>query len=478
VTGAWSPATGSLDFITLHRAYADGGLTPSQVIDAVYDRIAARGKDPAWITLVPRAVALDAARTLESRADRAALPLFGLPLSVKDSFDIAGMMTTEGCRAYAYEAEATDPTVTRLLGAGAILIGKTNMDQFGVGINGTRTDYGIPRCVFDPDYISGGSTSGGGVTVAAGLVSLALGGDAAGSGRVPAALQNIVGLKPTPGLVSLGGRSPAGMSASHTVLTLTVADAVTATRVLIGYDPEDPLSRPEADDFRLQAGPPPAVFRFGVPSAETRIFHGDAEAERLFDEAIARLEAMGGVAVPLDYGPFLAVARMLYEDAFIARRYANLQTFYDAHEAALHPATRTIVGWGRDYSGADVFVAQHRLARSRRVIGAMMDGIDVLVTPTTPTTFTVAAMGEDNIALNAVLGTYTNFVNLLDMCAIAVPNGLRADGKPQGISFVGLPLRDAQLAGFAAAWERQLGLTLGATQNPLPLVSLEKEFRP
>ncbi len=477
MTEAWSPSTGSLDFITLHRAYAAGALTPSRVIDAVYDRIAARGEDAAWISLVPRASALAAAHALEQRADKSSLPLYGLPLSVKDSFDIAGMMTTEGCRAFAHLADTTDPTVERLLAAGAILIGKTNMDQFGVGINGTRTDYGIPRCVFDNDYISGGSTSGGGVTVAAGLVSMALGGDAAGSGRVPAALNNIVGLKPTPGLVSLGGRSRAGMSASHSVLTLTVGDAVTATRILIGYDPEDPLSRPEADRFSLEAAPLPQVFRFGVPSAETRMFHGDAEAERLFDEAITRLEAMGGMAVPLDYGPFHAVAKMLYEDAFIARRYANLQAFYDAHEAALHPATRTIVGWGRGYSGADVFAAQHRLARYRRIIGGMMAGIDVLVTPTTPTTFTVAAMTEDNIALNAVLGTYTNFVNLLDLCAIAVPNGMRADGKPQGISFVGLPLQDARVAAFGAAWERQRGLALGATQNPLPPISFEKDER-
>jgi allophanate hydrolase len=367
--------------------------------------------------------------------------------------------------------------VTKLLAAGAIVIGKTNMDQFGVGINGTRTDYGIPRCVFDADYISGGSTSGGGVTVAAGLVSFALGGDAAGSGRVPAALNNIVGLKPTPGLVSLGGASRAGMSASHTVLTLTVADAVKATRILIGYDPEDPLSRPEADDFALETGPLPGAFRFAVPSASTRMFFGDVDAERLFDDAIAQLEAMGGVAVQLDYGPFHAVAKMLYEDAFIARRYANLQSFYDAHEEALHPATRTIVGWGKGYSGADVFAAQHRLARYRRIIFAMLSDVDVLITPTTPTTFTVAAMCEDNIANNAALGTYTNFVNLLDLCAIAVPNGMRPDGKPQGISFVGLPLQDQRIASFAAAWERQRCLTLGATGNPLPSMAIQKELR-
>jgi allophanate hydrolase len=471
---AWSAATGSLDFTTLQAGYGAGTLRPSTVVDAVFDRIAARGDDPAWISMVQRDAALAAARKLELRDDRASLPLYGLPMSVKDSFPVAGMMTTEGSRAFAHMAEITDPIVTRLLDAGAILIGKTNMDQFGVGINGTRTDYGIPRCVFDPDYISGGSTSGGGVTVAAGLVSFGLGGDAAGSGRVPAALNNIVGLKPTPGLVSLGGLSRAGMSASHTVLTLTVADSVTATRVMIGYDAADPASRPDAATFSLDIAPLPKTFRFGIPSTETRIFHGDAEAERLFDDAVETLRAMGGEPVPLDYAPFLAVAKMLYEDAFIARRYANLQSFFDAHEAELHPATRTIIGWGRNYSAGDVFVAQHSLLRLKRVILGMLAGLDVLVTPTTPTTFTVAQLAENNIALNAVLGTYTNFVNLLDMCAIAVPNGMRADGKPQGISFVAPALQDSLIASFGAAWTTRRGLSLGATGNPHPSSPLER----
>jgi allophanate hydrolase len=306
--------------------------------------------------------------------------------------------------------------VRRLLDAGAILIGKNNMDQFGVGLVGVRTDYGAPRCVFNSDYISGGSTSGGGVVVAAGLVSCALGGDAAGSGRVPAALNNIVGLKPTPGLISLGGRSKAGMSASHTLLTLTVQDAVSATQVLIGFDPDDPQSRPEAATTHLQIAPMPERFRFGVPSPETRLFHGDAEAERLFDAAIARLERMGGTRVELDYRPFHAVEKMLYEDAFIARRYANLRSFFDHHEAEIHPATRTIVGWGREYSGADVFEAQYRLARHKRTLLRHFEPIDVLVTPTTPTTFRVAEVEQGNIALNAVMAP-TRTSSICSICA-------------------------------------------------------------
>jgi allophanate hydrolase len=463
----WSRQTGSLDFVTLHRAYRAGSLTPADVVHAVYDRIEARGGDAAWIVVLPRADAL-AAEGLAATASPVTHPLFGLPMAVKDSFDIAGMTTSEACRAFAHVAERTDPVIGKLLDAGAILIGKNNMDQFGVGLVGVRTDYGAPRCVFDPAYISGGSTSGGGVVVGAGLVSFAVGGDAAGSGRVPAALNNIVGLKPTPGLISLGGRSKAGMSASHTVLTLTVEDAVTATQVMIGFDADDPLSRPESDAIRLEIAPVPATFRFGVPSRATRIFHGDAQAEALFDAAIDRLEAMGGTRVELDYRPFHTVARMLYEDAFIARRYANLRGFYDTHAAEMHPATREIVGWGRGYSGADVFEAQHRLARHKRALLGHFDGIDVLVTPTTPTTFTVAEVEADNIALNAVMGTYTNFVNLLDMCALAVPNGFRPDGLAQGISFVAPALRERDVLAFGAAYHRALGLCMGSTHNRIP----------
>ena len=464
----WSAATGSLDFATLQRRYRAGSLTPMAVVEAVYDRIDARGADAAWMQMVPRATAVAAAQRLQGHATPDSHPLFGLPMAVKDSFDIAGMTTTEGCRAFAHVAITTERTVQRLLDAGAILIGKNNMDQFGVGLVGVRSDFGAPRCVFDAAYISGGSTSGGGVVVAAGLVSFALGGDAAGSGRVPAALNNLVGLKPTPGLISLGGSSAAGMGASHTVLTLNVADAVTATQVLIGYDDDDPQSRPAADATRLRIGPIPASFRFGVPSPATRMFHGDGEAERLFDAAIGRLRQMGGHCVELDYRPFHAVARMLYEDAFIARRYANLRDFYDLHAAAMHPATREIVGRGREYSGADVFVAQHRLARAKRALLRQFDDIDILVTPTTPTTFTVAALEADNVALNAVMGSYTNFVNLLDMCAIAVPNGFRANGLAQGISFVAPELREAAVLAYGAAYHRRLGLPMGATGHAIP----------
>lgn len=457
----WS---GSLDRATLHAAYRAGELTPADVVAEAFRRIRARGQDNVWTALVPEAEALAAARALGPFDGR---PLYGLPLGVKDSFDIAGMTTSEACRAFAHVATATSPTVTALTDAGCIVVGKNNMDQFGMGLVGVRTDYGVPGSAFDPAYISGGSTSGGGVAVAAGLVSLALGGDAAGSGRVPAALNNIVGLKPTPGLIPLGP-SPAGMQASHSLLTLTVADAAAATQVLIGYDRNDPLSAPEAAGFALRLDPPPRAFRFGVPDAATLTFAGDGAAEALFARAVATFAAMGGTPVPVDMTPFFAAARMLYEDAFIARRYANLERFLADHLDALHPATREIVSQGMRYSGADVFRAQYRLAGYRQMARHAFEGFDVLLTPTTPTTFTIAAVEADNIARNALMGTYTNFVNLMDMGALALPAGFRPDGQPLGVSLVGLPFAENRLLTLGAAYERRLGAPLGATRHRLP----------
>jgi allophanate hydrolase len=465
---SWSRDTGSLDFRTLHEAYRAGTLTPTAVVEAVYGRIDARGPDPAWTSLVPRETALATAAALEASGKGPDdLPLYGLPFAIKDSFDVEGYPTSNGCKADERIATSTDDNVRLLIEAGAIAIGKNNMDQFGMGLVGVRTDYGIPSCVFNSDYISGGSTSGGGVVVAAGLVSFALGGDAAGSGRVPAALNNLVGLKPTNGLIPLGD-SPAGMTASHTVLTLTVEDNVAAIRTLIRHDRDDPGSLPEAEKFALAVEPMPKTFRFAVPSRESRIFAGDAEAEALFDAAIARLETMGGTAVPFDYAPFHAAARMLYEDAFIARRYANLEETYQRCGDRFHPATREILTSALKYSAADLFVAEHKMARYRKLAMALFEDVDVMVTPTTPTTFTIAELAEKNIERNAIMGSYTNFVNLMGFCALAVPNGFRPDGLPQGLMFIAPSFEDNLLLGFGAAYHEALGLAMGATGHKLP----------
>lgn len=452
--------TGRLDIATLRGLY-DDGAEPADVVEAVYRRLDAREGDPAWIALVPREAALSAARALR-RDDRPSQPLWGIPFGVKDNFDLQGLETTNGCRAAARLADTTTPIVQKLIDAGAIPVGKNNMDQFGVGLNGTRTDYGIPRCAFNERYISGGSTSGGGVAVAAGVVSFALGGDAAGSGRVPAALNNIVGLKPTPGTVpSSGIPSAAGMVGSHSLLTLTVADAVSATEVILGHDPADPFSKREGAAMSLDPPPLPERFRFAVPDAGSRRFEGDSEAERLFDEAVARLERAGGEAVSTDLSMYLAAAKALYEGPFIAQRTANLAAFLDRHADALFPATREILSWGRKWSAMDLFKAQYEMAGVAQAARALFDDVAFIAVPTTPTTVTVDDMLADNIPLNAMLGTYTNFVNLLDLPAISVPAGFRGDGLPQGLMLIGPTLSDARLAAFAALHEEAAAIAPG-----------------
>jgi allophanate hydrolase len=471
---SWSAEDGSLDLATLRRLYRAGALKPRDLVEAVHARIERRGgsADPVWITLFPQDWALARAADLEGLGDPDSLPLYGVPIGIKDNFDLAGFPTTMGCQAWSRTPPRTDPLVERLLALGAIPIGKQNMDQFGMGLVGVRSDFGIPRCAFDDRYISGGSTSGSGVAVATGLVSLALGGDAAGSGRVPAALNNIVGLKPTPGLVPQVPAAPggAGSIGTHSFLALTVEDAVTATRAVIGYDARDPVSRPEADGFALVLRPLPTDFRFGVPDARGRTFHGDADAAALFEQAIERLAAMGGTPLAIDMTPFNEVAAMLYGGPWIAQRHANWGAFFAAHPDAVHPATRAILAEAERYSAADAFRAIYRLGALRQEIRAIFAAIDVLVTPTTPTTFTVAEVEAEPIALNSVLGTYTNFANLLELCVCAVPNGFLPSGLPQGISFIGPPLEDARVASFAAAYHRRLGGRVGATATERAMI--------
>ncbi|WP_224702102.1 allophanate hydrolase [Devosia aquimaris] len=467
---SWSPTSGSLDLTTLTEAYATGALTPTQVISAIYDRIDARGEDHVWIHLVSRADALAAAAALEAEGYDGR-PLWGIPFSVKDCNDIIGLPTTNALPEGAYVADSSGQAITRLFDAGAILIGKTNMDQFGIGLVGMRTPYGACSSVFNPDYISGGSSSGSAVSVAAGLASFSIANDAAGSGRVPAAFNNIVGIKPTPGLVSnacVSGGGCVKTIETLSVFALTVEDGMAVTRLIAGYDPSYPFSRPEADDVPLVPVPPPAAFKFGIPKGDALRFFGDAEAERLFGEAVARAEAMGGTAVPVDFTPFEETQRILYEGPWISERALSLDAVLARHGEAIHPVTRQILSKSGGFTALDTFAAIHRIAELKRDTRAVWDEIAVLMVPTTPTIYSKAEIAADPIALNARLGIYTNFVNLMGLCGVAVPNGFRADGLPQGVTFLAPGFAEARAAGIAAAFHRRTGLNLGAFDNPYP----------
>src|SRR4051794_452166 len=356
----------SLDLTTLARGYADGSLSVATVMKTVLARIEAAGDDRVWISrccweeVIGRAEALDGM----TREQAASLPLFGIPFAVKDNIDVEGMPTTAACPDFAYVPERTSPVVQSLLDAGAVLIGKTNLDQFATGIVGVRSTYGIPRNRFDERYIPGGSSSGSAVAVAAGLVSFALGTDTAGSGRVPAAFNNIVGLKPTRGLVSTRGVVPACKSLDCvSVFPLSAQDALTVLDVAAYFDLHDPLAR-EASSAELRSfGQKP---RFGVPPPGDLEFFGDHEAESLFAAAIVKLERVGGIRANASFAPFRDAGRLLYNGPWLAERLHATQALLDDDPDAVLPLTRSIIEKGRDYSALDAYRAQYELARLKR----------------------------------------------------------------------------------------------------------------
>jgi allophanate hydrolase len=404
-----------------------------------------------------------------------ALPLAGLRFAVKDNIDVAGVPTTAACPAFERRPEAHAGVVQRLLEAGASLAGKTNLDQFACGLNGTRSPYGEVPNAFDARYVSGGSSSGSAYVVAAGEVDFALGTDTAGSGRVPAGLNNIVGLKPSRGLLSAFGVVPAAQSADCvSIFARTVATAVDVLLAAAGPDARDPYSRDFSPNLSpnfsgepaLRRQPLPARFSFGVP--DTLNFFGDAAAEQAFNDATARLLAMGGSPVTIAYAPLAEAAALLYESALVAERYAAVRGFFDAHADQVIEPVRGILAQGRGYGAADVFDAQTRLRAIAQQVAPMWRHIDLLVVPTAPTHYTREQMRADPVALNRNLGAYTNFVNLLDYAALSVPSSLRADGLPFGITLIGPCGSDLALAELGQRYHHATGLAQGATGEPLP----------
>ena len=390
-------------------------------------------------------------------------PLQGSLFAAKDNVDVAGIPTTAACPAFAYTPVDHAAVVHKLLEAGASLQGKTNLDQFACGLNGTRSPYGAVPNTFDVAYVSGGSSSGSAYVVATGQVDFALGTDTAGSGRVPAGLNNIVGIKPSKGLISTRGLVPAAQSVDCiSIFARTVGTAAQVLQAAMGYDPLDPYSRP----LVLASTAWPAQFRFGVPSE--LVFFGDNLAEAAFQQAIDRLCDMGGTPVTIDYTPLAAAAALLYDSALVAERYAAVRAFFDAHADQVVEPVRSILAAGQGCSAADLVDAQTQLRAYGQQAAAMWGGIDLLLVPTAPTHYTIAQMQADPVALNRNLGAYTNFVNLLDYAAISVPSSIRPDGLPFGITLIGPCGSDWQLAELGQRYHHRSGMLQGALDLPLP----------
>ncbi len=457
----WEP---SLDLESLREAYATGSLTPSSLVEEVLARNISRGDDSIWITILPREQLIGLARSIE-RQGPSGLPLYGVPFAVKDNIDLAGVPTTAACPAYEYTPERSAPVVERLLAAGAIPIGKTNMDQFATGLVGLRSPYGAPRNPFDPAYIPGGSSSGSAVAVASGLVTFALGTDTAGSGRVPAAFNNLIGLKPTRGLLSARGVVPACRTLDCvSIFSLCAEDAEEILAVTAGFDAEDPFSR----EAPVTSAGSAERFRFGVPSKSDLEFFGNADGPGLFAAAVARLEELGGEARVIDFSPFRETARLLYGGPWLAERYGVVRELLDKDPEALHPVTREVIAPAAKLTAVDAFAADYRLRELARRTEPVWREVDFLLTPTAGTIHRVADVEAEPIARNTELGYYTNCVNLLDLCGLAVPAGFQANGLPFGVTIVAQPFRERMLLEIGARLHRGARLAMGATGQALP----------
>lgn len=442
--------------------------TACAVMEDVLARLAAYDSvQPAvWIArFTPEQLRAAAAQVDMRVAAGEDLPLAGVPFAVKDNIDVAGLATTAACPAFAYTPDRSAGVVARVEQAGAIVIGKTNLDQFATGLNGTRSPYGIPRNAHNPAFVSGGSSSGSATAVAAGLVAFALGTDTAGSGRVPAAFQHLVGLKPSRGRWSSHGLVPACRTLDCiTVLANDLADTRLVDDLAHGFDARDTYSRNLPDVPRGHA-------RIGVPRPDQRQWFGDADSEYFFDRALADLAATGAELVEIDMTTLNAAARLLYDGPWVAERTAAVAPLLHSDPGAFHPVVREIVEGGLGVTGVDTFNGLYRLAELKALADRMWDDIDLLVLPTTGTTFRVAEMLAAPIALNSALGAYTNFVNLLDMAAIAVPAGVRADRTGFGVTLIGPAGSDRALIAAADIYLKQAG------PIPIPPVAMEEDMQ-
>lgn len=440
----------------LTAQYRSGVFTPTVLANTIVDQLTVSERREVWISTVTKEVLLQRAAILEKRLAAEgidAMPLYGIPFAVKDNIDVAGMTTTAACPEFAYTAEKNAVVVDLLLDAGAMLIGKTNLDQFATGLVGVRSPYGAVRNAHHPAYISGGSSSGSAVAVALGLVAFSLGTDTAGSGRVPAGFNRLVGLKPTKGLISTTGLVPACKTLDCiSIFANDVADAWQVLRVAGHYDATDSYSR----EITQQPVQQKQSYCIAIP--KQREFYGDKVAEAAFHKTCALLQEKANITIRyIDFSCFLETAALLYQGPWVAERMAAISSFFEDHAEDMHPVVRDIISQAKNFNAVDAFKAQYALKEYCRQAEIILQGVDVLLVPTTTRFPTIQEVLNDPVTVNSQLGYYTNFVNLMDMAAIAIPGLMREDGLPAGITLIGQSGTDQQLAAIAAAWQPLLG---------------------
>lgn len=433
------------------RAALTDGADPVALALAAADRAQAAAEDGIFTALVPRAEVERKAASAVARARAGEhLPLLGLTFAVKDNLHVAGMATTLNCPVVAMMPQESARAITRLEDAGAVLIGKNTMDQFATGLNGTRSPDPLCRNAIDPAFIPGGSSSGSAVAVAAGIVSFSLGSDTGGSGRVPAACNGIVGLKPTVGLVSTRGAVyNSRLLDCIPIFAANVEDASEILGVIAGYDPLDPWSRRDADAIPIAPVPAPST-RIAIPRRDQMRFFGDAEAEAAFAANLDRLRALGFTLEEIDFAPFEEAGRLVFQSALVAERLVEYDEVITTHRDAIHPAALAAIEPGRSYSAKEAFETVYRMRELKRAAELALTEYAAFVVPTVPTIYTIEEMLADPMARNAAMGTYTYFVNPMDLCAVAAPGAPARAGLPSSLSFIGLAGRDGVVAGLAA----------------------------
>jgi allophanate hydrolase len=455
-----SYATFNLSLSALKASYLRGDFTPRELLSQLSAQARRQAHFNAWIYLLDERELETYLSGLDGHTPDT-LPLYGVPFAIKDNIDLAQIPTTAACPDFAYSPDASATVVDVLIAAGAIPLGKTNLDQFATGLVGTRSPYGEGINSFNPDYISGGSSAGSAIATALGQVSFALGTDTAGSGRVPAVLNNLVGHKPTRGLLSTHGVVPACRTLDCvSIFALSCEDAASVLDIAAWYDSKDAYSRPNVFSNRaryLNTGDT-GRFRFGVPMEPD--FQGDEEARALFEDSVTKLQGLGGESVHVDFAPFLEVARLLYEGPWVSERWLATRT---VDRASMLPVIRDIIAGAESKTAADAFAAQYRLAELKRRCDALLHELAFVLTPTCPRAYTREEIAAQPIVNNSLLGTYTNFVNLLDYCATAIPVGFTRSGVPWGVTLFTWAFDDVRLLGFANALHREYQLPLGAT---------------
>jgi allophanate hydrolase len=454
----------NLQISHLRGLYLSDALKPADLVKQLDAEIGNEDARHIWIRRLQLNEMLAYAQQLEDK-NPADLPLYGIPFAIKDNIDLAGIPTTAACPEYAYIPAKNATVVQKLIDAGAIPVGKTNLDQFATGLVGTRSPYGAVQNSFDTAYISGGSSAGSAVSVALGMASFSLGTDTAGSGRVPAAFNNLVGHKPTCGLLSTQGVVPACRTLDCvSIFALTAQDAATVLESAQGFDEEDAYSRKAVDtELTLSLD---VSFVFGVPRRDQLAFFDNPETPALFEQAIQQLEAIGGKAVEIDFSPFLETARLLYEGPWVAERYAAIQDFFENKPDAIFPVTKKIIGGATKFSAVDTYNAQYKLKMLQRKAEAVWHDIDIMITPTAGTIYKINEVNAEPVICNSNLGYYTNFMNLLDLSATAVPTGFQANGLPFGITICAPAFNDSQLLTLAETLQSIAPKTLGATGIP------------